>query len=159
MDAPTTNDTGAADGAATDTTLALDVLTPDVGPSDASGPDALGSDARAPDAPTADSGLDCSTIGCGPPPICGDACDAPCGCCPCGDGEEMSAGGVQYVCAGGCWAPRGTGSAGDPCSGSTDCGAGLSCCYPCGIPGCTNVCEPTCDSGDPGCSGGCLLRA
>lgn len=163
MDAPPTNDTGTGDTAERDTNVVVDGLSLDVTASDAPEPDAAASDAPAsdapaPDAPTADSGLDCSVIGCGPPTMCGEACDAPCGCCPCGDGDEMSAGGVAYVCAGGCWAPRGTGGAGDPCGGSTDCGAGLSCCYPCGIPGCANVCEPSCSSGDPGCAGGCLLR-
>lgn len=52
----------------------------------------------------------------------------------------------------------GGGAAGDPCGSQDDCGAGLSCCYPCGIPGCQNVCEPTCDEGEPACVGGCFLR-
>jgi hypothetical protein len=38
------------------------------------------------------------------------------------------------------------------------CGAGSSCCYPCGIPDCDYVCEPTCDPSDPSCVGGCMLR-
>lgn len=50
-------------------------------------------------------------------------------------------------------------SSGDRCGdGPAVCGAGLSCCYPCGIEGCENVCEPSCDDSEPGCSGGCLLR-
>lgn len=102
-----------------------------------------------------DAGIDCSTIGCGAPTICGEACTEPCGCCPCADGEEM---GATHVCSGGCFAPRGTGATGDVCTATPDCASGLSCCYPCGIPGCTNVCEPTCTAGDPACSGGCLLR-
>lgn len=105
-----------------------------------------------------DTGIDCSTIGCGAPPVCGEACDAPCGCCPCAEGEVVDRGGTAYVCTGGCYAPRG-GESGDPCSGSAECGPGLSCCYPCGIPGCMNVCEPSCAEGTPGCAGGCLLRA
>lgn len=107
-----------------------------------------GSDAS----PGSDAGIDCSTVGCGAPPLCSEGCTAPCGCCPCSDGSEMG----TYVCTGGCWAPRGTGASGDPCSASTDCGSGLSCCYPCGTPGCSNQCTPTCTPGDPGCFDGCL---
>ena len=101
-----------------------------------------------------DTGIDCSRIGCGATPVCGTACDAPCGCCPCGDGSEMG----SYVCQGGCWAPRGTGASGSACAITSECGSGLSCCYPCGIPGCTNQCTPTCAPGDPGCgTDGCHL--
>lgn len=110
------------------------------------------------DAPVeVDSGIDCSTIGCGAPTVCGERCDAPCGCCPCAEGEVVDRGGTAYVCTGGCYAPRGGGS-GDPCGSSAECGPGLSCCYPCGIPGCMSVCEPSCTEGTPGCAGGCLLR-
>lgn len=59
----------------------------------------------------------------------------------------------SYVCEGGCWAPRGTGASGDTCAMTSECGSGLSCCYPCGIPGCTNQCTPTCTGA--GCAGGC----
>ena len=101
-----------------------------------------------------DAGIDCSRIGCGAPPVCGTACDAPCGCCPCTDGTEMG----TYVCQGGCWAPRGTGASGSACAATSDCGSGLSCCYPCGIPGCTNQCMPTCAPRSPGCGPiGCPL--
>lgn len=111
-----------------------------------------------PDAPVEpDAELDCSVIGCGPPTICGEACGEPCGCCACAEGMEISADGTTYVCTGGCWAPRGSLGAGEECATTAECGAGLSCCYPCGIPGCTHVCEPTC-TGMPGCAGGCLLR-
>lgn len=49
---------------------------------------------------------------------------------------------------------------GDTCDPASDrCGEGLTCCYPCGVMGCDYVCEPTCDPDEPGCSGGCLLRA
>lgn len=41
-------------------------------------------------------------------------------------------------------------------NGVTNCGEGLSCCYPCGIPGCSNQCEPSCTS--EGCFEGCALR-
>lgn len=150
---------GGGGGGTPDTGAAMDAPVP---PNDAPGtdaptptPDAPGSDASA---AGGDVGLDCSTIGCGPPPICGEACDAPCGCCACGEGARMDAGGVSYVCSGGCWMAQGTGGSGDPCTSSSDCGAGLSCCYPCGVPGCTNVCEPTCSDAEPGCAGGCFLR-
>lgn len=105
-----------------------------------------------------DAGIDCSVIGCGAPVVCGEACDAPCGCCPCGDGEEIMRGGTSYVCTGGCYQQRGTGMSGSPCAMTADCGSGLSCCYPCGIPGCSNACEPSCAEGTPGCAGGCLAR-
>ncbi|MBK8011139.1 MAG: hypothetical protein IPK13_07290 [Deltaproteobacteria bacterium] len=40
------------------------------------------------------------------------------------------------------------------------CGAGLSCCYPCGVPGCEDVCEPTCDpnSSTEPCFNGCTAH-
>ena len=48
---------------------------------------------------------------------------------------------------------------GDICDpGASLCGTGLSCCYPCGIPGCDNVCEVTCAPSDPGCIDGCFIR-
>jgi hypothetical protein len=47
---------------------------------------------------------------------------------------------------------------GDQCTGAwSACDVGLSCCYPCGIPGCQHRCEATCDPADPACSGGCYL--
>jgi hypothetical protein len=36
--------------------------------------------------------------------------------------------------------PRDGGVAGTRCGSDTDCAEGLLCCYPCGIPGCTNQC-------------------
>jgi hypothetical protein len=37
----------------------------------------------------------------------------------------------------------GSGTVGTPCSADDECMTGLLCCYPCGIPGCTNQClEP-----------------
>lgn len=155
--------TSPSDGGPSDASARSDAAREDAGARDAGSSDAALPDAALPDAGSdasvgGDSGLDCSVIGCGPPTVCGDACDAPCGCCPCGDGEEVTIGGEPYVCAGGCYAPRGGGGEGDACDGAADCGAGLSCCYPCGIPGCENVCEPTCEPGTPGCAGGCLLR-
>lgn len=48
--------------------------------------------------------------------------------------------------------------AGDIClQGGGGCGDALSCCYPCGIPGCAWKCVPSCDPGDPFCSGGCSV--
>jgi hypothetical protein len=44
--------------------------------------------------------IDCSMVGCGAPPLCGQACGAPCGCCSCGEGQQQ--GGL--TCRGGCWA-------------------------------------------------------
>ena len=44
------------------------------------------------------------------------------------------------------------------CDSHDDCPTGELCCYPCGIPGCDNICEPTCPPGTPGCFGGCYLR-
>jgi hypothetical protein len=50
-------------------------------------------------------------------------------------------------------------ASGDLCDPSAShCGPGLACCYPCGIPECSYVCEPACAAGDPGCFGGCELR-
>lgn len=82
----------------------------------------------------------------------------------CNSDEDCCAGGV---CCIGCGELEGlcrpappTLGAGEQCGVGIEgvCGDGLSCCYPCGIPGCTNVCEPTCTEGEPGCVGGCFLR-
>ncbi|MCC7539816.1 MAG: hypothetical protein IT379_26575, partial [Deltaproteobacteria bacterium] len=74
------------------------------------------------------------------------------GCCACPEGSIDS-----FI---DCRPDAGPGlGPGEPCGGDRGmCGAGLSCCYPCGIPGCDNLCEPTCDESTPGCAGGCLLR-
>lgn len=45
--------------------------------------------------------IDCSMVGCSPPPMCDTGCTAPCGCCPCAEGSLMG----SYVCTGGCYAP------------------------------------------------------
>ncbi|HVZ73295.1 MAG TPA: hypothetical protein VHJ20_13035 [Polyangia bacterium] len=47
------------------------------------------------------STLDCSLVGCGPPPMCGSQCSTSCGCCPCGEGQRQD----DLVCHGGCWMP------------------------------------------------------
>lgn len=51
-----------------------------------------------------------------------------------------------------------TGGVGAKCQDPSDppCGSGLVCCYPCGIPGCTNKCMTPCAEG-PGCTNGCPL--
>jgi hypothetical protein len=50
-------------------------------------------------------GIDCSMVGCAPPPLCAEGCTDVCGCCSCGAGEEMVIDGVPHTCTGGCWAP------------------------------------------------------
>src|ERR1043165_9947322 len=50
-------------------------------------------------------GINCSNVGCGPPPRCDVGCQEPCGCCPCADGSVQVIGGQKYVCGGGCYAP------------------------------------------------------
>lgn len=51
--------------------------------------------------------MDCSLVGCGPPPICGQACSEVCGCCHCAAGEMVIMNGQTYQCAddGACYAP------------------------------------------------------
>lgn len=81
-------------------------------------------------------------IDCGGPPCDGAfVCDVL--------GGEMCGGAMAS--AGTC----GSLEAGDVCLQVGACGEGLSCCYMCGIPGCPFTCTPTCDPGDPLCSGGC----
>jgi hypothetical protein len=82
------------------------------------------------------------------------------GACPDSSGPALTA-----QCLGGMWTLKancgGGIPAGQPCGNAEDggpCAAGLSCCYPCGIPGCTNTCTPTCDPSDPDCIGGCPLK-
>jgi hypothetical protein len=53
----------------------------------------------------ADAGIDCSTVGCGAAPVCGQACAAPCGCCPCGVNDYWIADGKGLQCAGSCYSP------------------------------------------------------
>jgi hypothetical protein len=47
--------------------------------------------------------------------------------------------------------PREGKADGDTCADTSECGAGLECCYPCGIQGCVNRCMP------PAPGGGCPL--
>jgi len=99
----------------------------------------------------------CDMVACLRPFECVRMCGGPVlysGCCPCEEGTidrvtECNDGGRRD---GGL--PDGA-ECGD---GLGQCADGLSCCYPCGIPGCANVCEPSCTRGDPGCFDGCLLR-
>ncbi len=48
-----------------------------------------------------DAGIDCSRVGCAPPPFCDSGCTAPCGCCSCSEGQVQGG----FVCSGGCFAP------------------------------------------------------
>jgi hypothetical protein len=54
-----------------------------------------------------DSTIDCSAVGCSPPPLCSEGCQAVCGCCACAEGSTISIGGTVHVCRGGCYAPSG----------------------------------------------------
>jgi len=113
-DDPGTSDTGGSDGSmdATTDTSTGDSATTDTG-ADTASPDSSTTDSSAGDTSTADGGdagdaggdggPDCSVIGCGAPIICGGECDAPCGCCPCGDGTGWCGGGSAYNCSGGCF--------------------------------------------------------
>jgi hypothetical protein len=50
-------------------------------------------------------GIDCSAVGCAPPPLCSDGCVDVCGCCSCAEGEIIERTGTTYRCEGGCYAP------------------------------------------------------
>jgi hypothetical protein len=69
------------------------------------GADAAGSSSF--DAGAHDSTIDCSAVGCSPPPLCSEGCQAVCGCCACAEGSTSSIGGTVHVCRGGCYAPSG----------------------------------------------------
>lgn len=105
----------------------------------------------------ADAGLDCSRIGCARAPLCGEECTEPCGCCPCDEAETFDERGVRYTCVNGCFV-EGL-MLGEPCADDSDCGGGLSCCYPCGVPDCQNICDVTCSADDPACVDGCRPSA
>lgn len=51
--------------------------------------------------------MDCSLVGCGPPPLCGEACSEFCGCCNCAPNETFMMDGKTYKCAadGECYEP------------------------------------------------------
>ncbi len=47
---------------------------------------------------------------------------------------------------------------GEPCGQyGGQCLSGLACCYPCGVPGCINVCQVPCDPQEPWCANGCAM--
>jgi hypothetical protein len=48
-------------------------------------------------------GIDCSNVGCSPPPLCSEGCTAVCGCCACGQGDTISTEAGTLVCNGGCY--------------------------------------------------------
>ncbi len=52
-----------------------------------------------------DRAIDCSNVGCAPPPLCADGCREVCGCCACAEGMPFTMNGSAYVCQGGCYAP------------------------------------------------------
>jgi hypothetical protein len=58
-------------------------------------------------------------------------------------------------------ADGGPAAEGDPCgpldAGTVGCMTGLACCYPCGVPGCQEVCTLPCDPQDDSCVEGCRL--
>ncbi|MEY4515521.1 MAG: hypothetical protein RLZZ450_7643 [Pseudomonadota bacterium] len=74
------------------------------------------------------------------------------------DDGTMASGSAQArveCLAGGCtttFLPATGGSCG---TGEATCGLGYSCCYPCGIPGCSSVCTQSCAPGTAGCTAGC----
>lgn len=131
------------------------------------GADAGSSDAGDVDAgaPGADSGIDCSTIGCGAPIFCGEPCTAACGCCDCG-GESFCADDDLVTCDGGCYerTPCGPGgcvesSTGASCAGGGTC-ADLEAEYEalvgvtasmCGAPGECHIVYGHCGVGLGGC--------
>jgi hypothetical protein len=78
---------------------------------------------------------------CNPPPGClpGTVCPAVC------YGSCRPRVGVGDICR----SPEGEEVA--------SCGAGLKCCYPCGIAGCAWTCAQPCKPGDPACADGCFL--
>lgn len=51
-----------------------------------------------------DTGIDCSLVGCGAPPLCSTGCTETCGCCACGEGEQIAGEAGTLVCTGGCYA-------------------------------------------------------
>jgi len=54
---------------------------------------------------TPDRAIDCSNVGCAPPPLCETGCQEVCGCCACAEGMPFSMNGTAYICQGGCYAP------------------------------------------------------
>ncbi len=103
-------------------------------------------------------GIDCSRVGCGPPPMCDTGCTETCGCCSCGEGATSAVDGGLLVCTGGCY----TFVTGSICGGlaGVPCAAGEFCDFPpnasCGGDDSTGIClksPAACDS--TGCIGVC----
>jgi hypothetical protein len=85
------------------------------------------------------STINCAAVGCGPPPVCGSACSAPCGCCICADGERQD----DLVCRGGCYAAVD----GGVLDGAVDDGNAFSSCTPSGATcGAGSACIEGCPS-------------
>jgi hypothetical protein len=74
-------------------------------------------------------GIDCSTVGCGAPPMCDVGCTSACGCCDCGEGEIIDSPSGPMICTGGCYAPAKAcgGIAGTPCDADEFCDYGGGC--------------------------------
>lgn len=66
------------------------------------------------------SSIDCSAVGCAAPPMCDTGCEAPCGCCPCGDGQVQAVNGEDLVCTGGCWAHTANDASDGACDPATE---------------------------------------
>lgn len=69
-------------------------------------------------------GIDCSNVGCGAPPLCSEGCQATCGCCACGEGEQITVDGGILVCTGGCYAEVPGGPNSGDCTTSAECNGG-----------------------------------
>jgi hypothetical protein len=87
------------------------------------------------------SGVDCSNVGCAPPPLCSTGCQETCGCCPCLDGQMMSdPQNGDLVCNGGCYEPAALDGGAPDVSDDVDCSL-VGCGPPpiCSV-GCGEVC-------------------
>src|SRR5579863_1702654 len=65
----------------------------------------LSQDGRSDGVAESPAALNCANVGCSLPPLCGQGCQAPCGCCSCAEGEITAINGVAGRCTGGCYAP------------------------------------------------------
>jgi hypothetical protein len=93
---------------------------------------------------------------------CGDSpavCDCIAAPTVADDNSRADAGPARAVCIDGlCTSTFTTPSAGACTPRGNSCGLGMSCCYPCGIPDCMHICEPSCAAGSPACYDGCRAR-
>jgi hypothetical protein len=98
-------------------------------------------------------GLDCSTVGCAPPPMCDTGCTAACGCCSCGDGDLFDGPSGPMICQNGCFVPVAT------CGGLTGavCASDEYCDFPngCGGDDSTGVCKKRPQGCTADCPGVC----